>query len=545
MANIRAGIVDAINADPAMSAIVEAGTGTVDGEFSLIGKTRGKAFKTTLTTPSTGTTADNTATFSTTAASSIKIAQTDTLTIAGTVEVGDVYTLDIDGVKATYTVTGTETGLSEIRDGLLAAINSDVNEGVSRISSTSAEFSGLNAGAIITVTGTVGGLNDGTYKIASVSSDGKTVDVVSRQFATASAADGTIEFDDTGNNQARVIAQDTGLAFTRSTGSNTDTITYTNEQFDSISIGQKITVSAASLDANNGSYTVVGVDTVTNTILIETQRFSDQGGLDTAFFDKTATSNSTIFTDGGTGADTITSTTSGFFSGLSQGMALSVNNSSADDGTYVIGSVSDDGKTVTLATGTKLPAGIGGSGVADAQSPIFEVIQTTGTVSAQSYYQGDQTAQTHKVDKNSSFSLDLNAVDPAFEKAIRALSIIAQGKYGTEGGLDQNTDRIAAVIQLLDGTLNRTTTNKSPFGVTELGRSMEEVQIDIGYKRVLINDTNALSTRFSSFLKTGIADMENVDITEAITKLLDDQLALEASFQVFAKIKQLSLANFL
>ncbi len=528
-----------------MSAIVEAGTGTVDGEFSLIGKTRGKAFKTTLTTPSTGTTADNTATFSTTAASSIKIAQTDTLTIAGTVEVGDVYTLDIDGVKATYTVTGTETGLSEIRDGLLAAINSDVNEGVSRISSTSAEFSGLNAGAIITVTGTVGGLNDGTYKIASVSSDGKTVDVVSRQFATASAADGTIEFDDTGNNQARVIAQDTGLAFTRSTGSNTDTITYTNEQFDSISIGQKITVSAASLDANNGSYTVVGVDTVTNTILIETQRFSDQGGLDTAFFDKTATSNSTIFTDGGTGADTITSTTSGFFSGLSQGMALSVNNSSADDGTYVIGSVSDDGKTVTLATGTKLPAGIGGSGVADAQSPIFEVIQTTGTVSAQSYYQGDQTAQTHKVDKNSSFSLDLNAVDPAFEKAIRALSIIAQGKYGTEGGLDQNTDRIAAVIQLLDGTLNRTTTNKSPFGVTELGRSMEEVQIDIGYKRVLINDTNALSTRFSSFLKTGIADMENVDITEAITKLLDDQLALEASFQVFAKIKQLSLANFL
>ncbi len=545
LANIRAGIVSAINGNPAMSAVVEAGAGTVDGEFTLIGKTRGKAFKTTLTTPSTGTTADNTATFAKTTTSSIQIAQTDTMTIAGSVEVGDVYTLDIDGVKATYTVTGSETGLSDIRDGLIAAINSEVNEGVSRVTSTSAEFSGLTAGAIFTVSGTVGGLNDGLYKIANVSSDGKTLDIVSRQLATAPAAVGTIEFENISDGSSRVIADDTALAFTRTSGTNPDKISYTNELFDSVSMGQKITVSNASLAANNGTYTVTGIDTVSNTILVETQRFSDQGSLATPFFSKTASSNSTIFTDGGTASDTITSTTAGFFSGLSQGMAVSVNNSTVNDGTYIVGSVSTDGKTVTLASGTKLPVGTGGSGVADSRTPSFEVIQTTGSIGVQSYYHGDMTAQTHKVNQNSSFALDLNAVDPAFEKAIRGLAIIAQGKFASEGGLDQNEGRIDSVISLLDGTINRTTTNKSPFGVRETAGSLQQVQIDLGYKRVLIKDTNELSTRFSSFLKTGIADMENIDITEAITKMLDDQQALEASFQVFAKIKQLSLTNFL
>ena len=542
---IRANIISAINADPKMSAIVEAGTGSTDGELTLSAKTRGKAFKTTLTTPTTGTTADNTSTFTTTTTSGIQIAQVDTLTIAGSVEIGDVYTLEIDGVTATYTVTGAEAGLSDIRDGLINAINSDINMGVSRITSTSAEFAGMNKGSTFTVSGSVDGLNDGTYTVGAVSSDGKSIDIVSRQLTTATAAQGVIEFKDQGNNNARVVADDPSLTFTRNTGSTPDKITYTDNSLDGITIGQKIIVSDASIDSNNGDYTVLGIDTTSNTILVKTQRFSDQGSQTTPFFTNTARNSATIFTDGGTGKDTISSIDAGFFSGVSQGMAITVSNSTFDDGTYIVDSVSADGKTLTLATSSKLPVGNGGNGSTDSRTPTFTIEKTTGTVKSTSYYAGDQVSSVHRVDKSRSFINDLNAADPAFEKIIRGLAIIAQGQYGSEGGLDQNTDRIDAVIALIDGAINRNTSNKSPFGVQELTSSLEKVQIDIGYRRILIQDTNEINSRYSSFLKTNISDMENIDITEAITKMLDDQQALEASFQVFAKIKQLSLTNFL
>ena len=56
---------------------------------------------------------------------------------------------------------------------------------------------------------------------------------------------------------------------------------------------------------------------------------------------------------------------------------------------------------------------------------------------------------------------------------------------------------------------------------------------------------NKINKDFMAFLEKGISHMENTDVTETITKMLDDQRALEASFQVFARIRQLSLTNFM
>ncbi len=60
-----------------------------------------------------------------------------------------------------------------------------------------------------------------------------------------------------------------------------------------------------------------------------------------------------------------------------------------------------------------------------------------------------------------------------------------------------------------------------------------------------MRDTNEAHTRFIAFLESRIADTENVDPLEAITSLLDESRALEASYQVLARIRELSLANFL
>lgn len=52
-------------------------------------------------------------------------AQVDTVSLGGSVEAGDIYSVTVNGTTVTYTVTGTEASLGEIRDNLLANINAN------------------------------------------------------------------------------------------------------------------------------------------------------------------------------------------------------------------------------------------------------------------------------------------------------------------------------------------------------------------------------------------------------------------------------------
>ncbi len=51
--------------------------------------------------------------------------QTDSVTLGGTVETGDTYSVTIDNTTVTYTVLGAEGGMNGVRDALIAAINAD------------------------------------------------------------------------------------------------------------------------------------------------------------------------------------------------------------------------------------------------------------------------------------------------------------------------------------------------------------------------------------------------------------------------------------
>ena len=94
-------------------------------------------------------------------------------------------------------------------------------------------------------------------------------------------------------------------------------------------------------------------------------------------------------------------------------------------------------------------------------------------------------------------------------------------------------------------SLERSVAGNPPSGNVELTGNIEQVQIDLGYDRVLLDTTNKLHKNLIFFLEGAISDVENIDQSETITKLLDDQRALEASFQSFARIRQLSLVNFI
>ena len=61
----------------------------------------------------------------------------------------------------------------------------------------------------------------------------------------------------------------------------------------------------------------------------------------------------------------------------------------------------------------------------------------------------------------------------------------------------------------------------------------------------MLDDSKALHTQLATAADDRIAELENVDATEAIARLLDATQSLEASYQAIARVRRLNLAQFL
>ena len=164
---VRDALVTALNANATIGAAVTAAANPISGALNLTGKVAGTPFTASASTTnvtagntdnsvtsnnvqaastagtetfaidvfdSTGNRQTATLNFTKTATntwdlsattSQNAIAQVDTMTIAGTVEVGDIFTVVVDGTNASYTVTGAEANIGIVRDNLVTAINSN------------------------------------------------------------------------------------------------------------------------------------------------------------------------------------------------------------------------------------------------------------------------------------------------------------------------------------------------------------------------------------------------------------------------------------
>lgn len=110
LADIRNGVMAALANNATIASTFLVAPGATAGEFTITARTAGVPFTTVAST------------------ADLNLTQVDTLTIGGTVgplEAGDTYTATINGTTVTYTVTGLEPALSDVRNGLLAAINAD------------------------------------------------------------------------------------------------------------------------------------------------------------------------------------------------------------------------------------------------------------------------------------------------------------------------------------------------------------------------------------------------------------------------------------
>tara|TARA_R110001592_G_scaffold161973_1_gene394863 strand:+ start:2841 stop:5264 length:2424 start_codon:yes stop_codon:yes gene_type:complete len=330
-------------------------------------------------------------------------------------------------------------------------------------------------------------------------------------------------------------------------GAGQDTITlngstFTDAKGNLLPAGTRITVTNAG--GNNGTYTIesISTDGLTAT-LVATDNLA--GGTATETAAVLAGSGSITYADNDPAADTIT-LGGGYFRDLDGNnlpagtqITFAGTTGALNDNTYTIASVSSDGRTATL-----IPSDAVDDTTPTQTAGTISVGGTVGTISATSYYKGDTSTQIHRVSDSQSFNFDITGIDPAFEKAIRGMFLILQGETGSEGGLDRNQNRVSEGLYLLDDALDRTNTAPPPFG-RELDSNIEEMEIILGYRSVLLNDIKKSNETIIASFDNSIASIENIDPLEAITNLLDTQRTLEASYQTFARVRQLSLSNFL
>jgi len=418
--------------------------------------------------------------------------------------------------------TGKTNWLTFLQDG----DGNAATAGVGTITSTSVgQFANVSAGTTIEITGTAN--NNGTYTVASVDGTGTTITVNTRML--------TVE----ANNAAAVI--------TKSDGTILNAANFTDLSFDRAT--DRITVGAASLGTNaltpltvgstftvsgtaenNGTYTVAAVAANGDTVDIVPKQLTDEGTAATPTLNFAGNQAFTV----NAGDDTI-SAAPGTYSSVKAGMSITIAGTASNNATFTVTSVATDGSSINVRETLTAEPAVASTAV---------ISNADGTVASKKYYFGDDLKITHRVDENRSFDLDLNGLDPAFEKAIRAMAIIAQGAYGTEGGLDQNASRATDSVYLLSSAYDGTVTGTAPYG-TETTGSVKDLLVTSGYQKVLISQTTESHKNYTGFLETQIANIENSDPLETITRLLDDQRALEASYQTLARIRELSLIKFM
>lgn len=456
-------------------------------------------------------------------------------------------------------------------------------------------FDGAQVGDSITIAGY------GAYTVNWVSNDGSTIRV--DEDILANSVDSAVSRAISGANIDNFTTQ-TNLAF--AAGGNTITLqdttaaTVTNE-FADMSVGMEVTIAGATTAGNDGTYRITGVAggvlTVENldgsavTFTGETSNaattISAAGNDGTYTISAVASDGSSVTIDASTplvadqtvtngatltsaarglshtagtrllindAADTIQivnaktgAAVSDAVSGLAAGMTIELAGTALNDGLYTIGSVDSATGTITLAASTPISGGdenftpssaAGGTG-------SLRVYGTAGSITSQTdYYQGDEVAIGHRVESGRDLFTDINAIDPAFERAIRALSIIAQGEYGTAGGLDQNIQRVEDAIYLLDLTLGDDRVSPPPYG-SELSGDVRSLQQDVAFNRLVIQRTIERQTSTIDSLLGLAGSIEDADPLETITKLLSQQTSIEASYQAISRVNTLSLSDYL
>lgn len=222
------------------------------------------------------------------------------------------------------------------------------------------------------------------------------------------------------------------------------------------------------------------------------------------------------------------------FANVPVGATIDISGSGSHDGAYTVVARNAGNDTLTLAGTLTTPGGAAFT----VTRAVAGGAEAAATLSVRGWARGDDLAETHRVDAMRSLTLAVSAIDPGFEKAIRAMGIVAQG------GLAAAAGRLTDSLALINDALDAGTGTGLPYG-NEAAGSIDRLAQQVGFHQVLLKEAGEAQGAAIALIEGRVAALENIDKTEAIARMLDESNALEASYQALARIRQLNLAQFL
>lgn len=149
----------------------------------------------------------------------------------------------------------------------------------------------------------------------------------------------------------------------------------------------------------------------------------------------------------------------------------------------------------------------------------------TGTADAD-YYRGDGSKASIRASDQLQVGYGVTADEPGFEKLVRALQLVRTADPSDEA---QITSRLDQALGLAEEAVSE----------------IPEIRSRIGAARNALESENVRHEESLLYAEQTIGDIENVDVTEAITRLSAHQTTLQASFAALARLQSLSLTDYL
>ena len=155
--------------------------------------------------------------------------------------------------------------------------------------------------------------------------------------------------------------------------------------------------------------------------------------------------------------------------------------------------------------------------------PSFDPSTTHLGLPDDTYYQGDTIELSVRADVNIEISHSMSADRLGFQELIGGIRGLITG--------DQLDDKA-----ILDGshTLIRDSIGK-----------IADYQAELGTRLSQLDRINVRHTDTEVYLESRVSEIEDVDITDAITKLAEDQVLLEGALATISRLNQLNLVDFL
>ncbi len=152
------------------------------------------------------------------------------------------------------------------------------------------------------------------------------------------------------------------------------------------------------------------------------------------------------------------------------------------------------------------------------------------------YYQGNAQSNTVRADAQVDVTYDVRADTLAFQQILSAADAIANLPQGDATNISEK-----AIITKARDMIKEALETPSAAGFN----SVTQIRMGVTSARQTLENTLERHKSLDAYAEGIISDLEGIDSADVIVRLQSDQRALEASFNILARLQKFSLLDFI